>query len=263
MIYMRNLFSRVIGKYHRTLAYRFCRRMTAIKTSIPIISFTFDDAPRSAFTTAGGILKSHGASATFFVSLGLLGSQTEVGTIATSDDLLRAVKEGDELGCHTFDHWDSWQTTKKKFIESVVKNKQALVSILPGYKFRTFAYPKTGALSPIKLQIEKYFDCCRGGGQRPNTGRADLNLLKAYFLDRRIKADIDEVKGMIDLNTSLKGWLIFVTHDVRDDPSPYGCLPKFFGEVVKYAARSDALLLPVGEACKKLQASASERTLYE
>ena len=117
MVFMSNLLSRITGKYHRTLAYRFHRRMVAIETSVPIISFTFDDAPRTAFTTGGDILRSHGARATFFVSLGLLGSQTEAGTIASPDDLLRAVKEGSELGCHTFDHLDTWQAPKEKFIE--------------------------------------------------------------------------------------------------------------------------------------------------
>ena len=84
---MRNLLARITGKYHRTMANRFCRRIIAIKTSVPIISFTFDDAPRTAFKTGGDILRAHGGRATFFVSLGLLGSETVVGTIASPDNL--------------------------------------------------------------------------------------------------------------------------------------------------------------------------------
>jgi peptidoglycan/xylan/chitin deacetylase (PgdA/CDA1 family) len=257
-MYMSNLLPRIMGKYRRTLAERFCRRMLAIETSVPIISFTFDDAPRTAFTTGGDILRSHGARATFFVSLGLLGSQTEVGTIGSPDDLLRAVKEGNELGCHTFDHLNTWQTTTDEFIESVKKNKQALDRIIPGKSFRTFAYPISEPKPAVKSRLRRYFICCRGGGQTLNAGMADLNLLKAHFLDRRNKIDINAVRKVIDYNTSCRGWLIFATHDVTDNPSPYGCTPKFFREVVDYAARSGALLLPVGDACEKLQARNSE-----
>src|SRR5262245_6996241 len=158
---MRMLLSRITGKYRRTMANQFCRRMVAIKAPVPIISFTFDDAPRTAFKTGGDILRAHGAKATFFVSLGLLGSETEVGTIASPDDLSRAVQDGNELGCHTFDHLDAWQTPTAKFMESVVENKQALDRILPGAIFRTFAYPKSGAKLSIKYHLKKYFPCCR------------------------------------------------------------------------------------------------------
>jgi peptidoglycan/xylan/chitin deacetylase (PgdA/CDA1 family) len=258
MIYMSNLLSRIAGKYRRILADQFYRRMAAIKTDVPIISFTFDDAPKSAFNSGCEILMSHGARATFFVSLGLLGSQSEVGTIATSDDLLRAVKEDNELGCHTFDHLDAWQTSTDKFIESVLKNKQAIDTIIPGMKLRTFAYPISEPRPAIKYQLDNYFVCCRGGGQAPNIGMADLNMLKAYFLDKRAKVDITSVRRVIDYNNSCRGWLIFATHDVNDNPSPYGCTQKFFRAVVEYAACSGALILPVGKAWEKLQASNSE-----
>jgi peptidoglycan/xylan/chitin deacetylase (PgdA/CDA1 family) len=261
IMYMSNLLSRIPGKYRRTLAYRFCRRMAAIKTSVPIISFTFDDAPKTAFTLGGDILRAYGARATFFVSLGLLGSQTEVGTIASPDDLLHAVKEGNELGCHTYDHLDTWQTNTEEFIESVVKNREALDRILPGKCFKTFAYPISEPRPAVKCRLEKYFICCRGGGQTPNVGVADLNLLKAYFLDRRNKIDTNAVKKVIDYNSSCRGWLIFATHDVTDNPSPYGCTPNLFTEVVEHAVRSGALLLPVRQACEKVLAAGSERCL--
>jgi peptidoglycan/xylan/chitin deacetylase (PgdA/CDA1 family) len=255
---MNDLPLRVMGKYRRTLANRFGRRMAAVRTSVPMISFTFDDAPRTAFIAGQDILKAHDTRATFFVSLGLLGHRTEVGTIVSQDDLLRVVEAGNELGCHTFDHLDSWQTTTEKFVESVERNKKALHGILPGSKFRTFAYPISEPKPGVKSRLGKYFMCCRGGGQTSNVGMADLNLLKACFLDRRTGVDKHFIKRLIDYNTSYRGWLIFVTHDVTDDPSPYGCTPKFFGEVVECAARSGALLLPVERACENLQASNSE-----
>ena len=226
--------------------------MVPIKTLAPIISFSFDDVPRAALNTGGRILAVHGIKATYYVSLGLLGSETEEGTIASPDDLSQALREGHELGCHTFDHLDAWETPTEKFLESVVKNQQALSKIIPGAIFKTFAYPKSGAKLAIKPHLQKYFTCCRGGGQTANVGETDLNLLRACFLDQRTKIDMDFVRNLIDYSTSRHGWLIFATHDVTDNPSTYGVTPDFFADVVEYAASSGALLVPVAEAAEKL-----------
>lgn len=141
-------------------------------------------------------------------------------------------------------------------MSSVARNREALDRILPGARFRTFSYPMSESRLAVKSRLEKYFTCCRGGvGQTANVGMTDLNLLKDYFLDARKNVNMDQVKRLIDYNSSRQGWLIFVTHDVAEGPSPYGCTPKFFGEVVECAARSGALLLPVREACEKLVSS--------
>lgn len=252
---MNEVLSRIIGKYHRTLAYRFCRRMAAIETSFPIISFTFDDAPETAFSTGGKILAARGIRGTYYVSIGLLGSNTESGTIGSLEDLRRALANGHELGCHTFDHLDTWQTSTRKFVESVAWNRRALAEIFPGRSFKTFAYPKSEPRPTLKLELEKYFICCRGGGQETNVKMTDKNLLKAYFLDRRNGVETDTIKRLIDHNTSVRGWLIFATHDIAGNPSPYGCTPEFFGEVVEYASHSGSLILPVAEACEELRIS--------
>ncbi len=249
---MPKLLTLIRQKYRRTSAERFSRRMVSIRSSVPIISFTFDDAPLTAFTSGGEILKLHGARATFFVSLGLLGHETEVGKIASRDELARALEDGNELGCHTFDHWDTWETSTEKFLDSVLRNRKSLQRILPRSDFRTFAYPISQPKPSVKSRLGKQFICCRGGGQSSNIGRADLNLLKAYFLDRRNKVDISTVRSLIDHNHSCRGWLIFATHDVAEAPSPFGCTVDFFSDVVEYAARSGSRLLPVGKACEDL-----------
>jgi hypothetical protein len=237
--------ARIVGKYRRGVAKRFARRSVAVDLPAPIISFTFDDAPQTAFATGGEILKGHGAKATFYLSLGLL---------------VEAAKEGHELGCHTFDHLDAWHTPGKIFCESILENKRALSCILPEIDFQTFAYPKSGPTLWAKRALTELFVCCRGGGQTANVGTADLNLVKACFIDRRTNIDRSFVRGLIDHNASQRGWLVFATHDVSSNPSPYGCTPEFLEYVVAYAARSGARLLPMAEACAVLVGSAEPGT---
>src|SRR5258705_8591885 len=64
--------SRLSAKCRRALASTFARRTLSIGMSTPIISFTFDDAPVTAFRAGAVILKEYGVNATYFVSLGLL-----------------------------------------------------------------------------------------------------------------------------------------------------------------------------------------------
>jgi len=247
-----NLIMRAISKYRRIATRYLYRRMVTLNNSAPIISFSFDDAPHTAFIHGGDILKSHGVEATFYVSLGMLESDSPSGPIASVDDLRRAVKEGHELGCHTYDHKHPRKTSTKLFVQSVIQNRQALTQLFPEMTFSTLAYPFCGPKPATKKVVGKLFKCCRTGGQTFNVGTTDLNLLKAYFLDTRIGNTINTIRHVIDKNAEYNGWLIFATHDIDDNPSPYGCSKKFFKEVVTHAANSGSLFLPVGKACEHI-----------
>jgi hypothetical protein len=138
------------------------------------------------------------------------------------------------------------------FIGSIVKNARVLHDLLPGTIFQTFAYPKTGATLTVKRWLKDQFMCCRGGGQTCNVGKIDLALIRACFLDRRTRVDLEFAKLLIDYNVARRGWLVFATHDISVNPSPYGCTPGFLAIVAEYAARSGAVLLPMGEACETI-----------
>ena len=249
---LKSSLMRLVGKYRRTVACRFGRKMMQMGGTTPIVSFTFDDAPASAFRNGGDILLRYGAFGTFYVSLGMLGNGSPSGTIAVKEDLECALRAGHELGCHTFDHIDPWKSSTRSFVESVVKNRDALSRILPGVAFRSLAYPFGDPKPSIKRELGKIFCCCRGGGQSFNKGSVDLNLVKSVFLDRRTGIDIDQIMALIDENAQSKGWLVFSTHDVAGDPSPYGCTMKVFDTAVRYSRESGATLVSVKEACEKI-----------
>jgi hypothetical protein len=249
---MNILFNRLAAKCRRTLSDRCYRRLIAVKTNVPLISFSFDDAPRTAFRRGGDIVKACGGRATFYVSLGRLGQESPSGTIASAEDLELAVQNGHELGCHTFDHRDSWKTPVHAFEQSVLRNRQALAGLLPQLEFATFAYPLCGPRPSTKHRIGMLFKCCRGGGQTLNAGRADLNLLKAFFLDHRNRNDFDSAKRMIDINQERCGWLIFASHDVAENPSPYGCSIEYFEKTVAYAVNSGASIKTVRQALQQI-----------
>lgn len=229
--------------------HRHCRPLP-IAPVRPLVSFTFDDAPASAFTAGRCVLERHGLRGTYYVSLGLLGQGSPSGPIAEAHALRDALAAGHELGCHTYDHLDAWQVPPQAYIASVDANARALEALLPGARFETFAYPKSGARATVKPALAQRFLACRHGGQCANTGQADRDLLAACFLDRSQRADLSFLRHLIEHNARSGGWLIFATHDVQPDPSPWGCTPAFLEAVVRHALRTGTEVLPVREALR-------------
>jgi len=217
-----------------------------------VISFTFDDFPRSALEVGGEILTRFGVTGTYYVSLGLAGKLEPCGEMFLERELAGLVKGGHELGCHTFSHCHSWESDPRAFEDSVLQNAEALRLILPETGFRTFSYPICPPKPMTKTLVARHFLCCRGGGQTFNRGSTDLNQLSAFFLEKS-RDDIQSVKNLIDLNQQVRGWLIFATHDIAQNPTPYGCTPDFFEEVVGYSIRCGARVLPVAKALEVLR----------
>jgi peptidoglycan/xylan/chitin deacetylase (PgdA/CDA1 family) len=221
--------------------------MLKMDNRVSYISFTFDDFPRSAFHAGGDILLRFGLRATYYGSLGLMGTDAPTGPIFTIDDVKELLARGDELGCHTFDHCHSLKSSPVLFEDSIIKNKRAIDELIPGTVFETFSYPLDSPRLFTKLRTGRHFRCCRGGGQTFNTGTTDLNFLKSYFLEHS-RDPPGSIKNVIENNSLSKGWLIFTTHDISGTPTRYGCTPSFFEETVKRSVDSGARILPVVEA---------------
>lgn len=255
-----NIWGRAKGQYKKATSRLLFRRPLPITAEFPIISFTFDDFPRSALLEGASILERFGARGTYYTSLGLMGTEAPPGTMFVEEDLHAVVERGHELGCHTFGHCHSWNTTPAVFEQSVIRNREALKEILPRASFRTLSYPIAMPRATTKRRIARYFTCCRGGGHTVNTGIADLNFVRAYFVERAREHPTTLTK-LVDFACREKGWLVFATHDICDSPSPYGCTPHFFESIVQYAANSGARIMPVADACELLKAHCSIRPL--
>jgi len=223
------------------------RSPVKMRNKTPLVSFSFDDFPRSAYLAGGAILEAHGFRGTYYASLGLVGQEAPVGKIFSRDDLVSLYSDGHELGCHTLGHCHAWNTTPGDFEESIIENRRRLSEVLPHALFKTHSYPISGPRPHTKLRVRRHFPCCRYGGQTYNSGVIDRYLLAGYFLERS-RHDLDSIKRTIDRNTDACGWLILATHDVLETPTRFGCTPRFFEDVVRYASRSGAIVAPVGSA---------------
>jgi hypothetical protein len=237
----------------------FGRRPVAIAPKYPVVSFTFDDFPRSALYTGGAILKRYGVTGTYFASFSLMGKQAPTGTMFVEEDLKTLFADGHELGCHTFSHCHPWEIKPALFEESIVQNQRALSALRPGAVFRTMSYPLTVPAPETKRLTGRHFACCRGRGQTFNLGTVDLNSLSSHFLERKLGGPEAALK-IIEENRAACGWLIFSTHDISEDPTPWGWTPEYFEDVVRCAVNSGARIMPMAEAWEALVGSSEAKS---
>lgn len=249
----KKLYYRLNGRYRRFAARHLARRMYRLPPGRPIISFTFDDFPRSALYEGGDILERHAVAGTYYASFGLMGQSTPTGSIFTGPDVHELLHRGHEIGCHTFAHCHAYETSAVEFEASIVRNTCALRELVPAARIESLSYPISCPRPGVKQAAARHFRCARAGGQKPNAEWMDLDNLQAFFLEQS-RDRPEEIRAAIDLTCASGGWLIFATHDVCAEPTRFGCTPGLFKDTVAYAAQSGARLLSVGAALNAISA---------
>lgn len=219
-------------------------KYTDIQLKEPIISFTFDDAPASAFENGGGILSKYGFGGTFYIAVSLM---QDAGTQFTAAQLEEAIYHRHELGCHTFNHIDLSKTNLKQSIFDIEHNQAAINEIISDVSFKNFSYPFGAQTRGIKQYLSNRFRTARGIAHGINAGRTDLCNLKAVKLYEN-KLSLDQIFQSIQSAMDHNAWLIFYTHDVSNNPSKYGCSPGYFETVVKECAAGGFKVATIDEA---------------
>ena len=113
------------------------------------------------------------------------------------------------------------------------RNQSALKRIDGNLPVRNFSYPYGDLSFRARLHLETLFDSCRSIDPGINAGVADLGLLKSCTLDNR-SIDRAEISRLIADTVRTNGWLIFLSHDVCDEPSRFGVRP----DLLEFALRN-------------------------
>src|SRR5271166_4623320 len=98
-----------------------------------VVSFTFDDFPKSALTVGAGILERYGARGTYYAAMGLAGSDGMLGPMFDHNDILAAHRAGHELACHTYSHLDCRGAAKSRIRNEIERNAAEFSALLSGY----------------------------------------------------------------------------------------------------------------------------------
>jgi peptidoglycan/xylan/chitin deacetylase (PgdA/CDA1 family) len=235
-------------KFRRYPFYEEARRALLAKYARPmsfnwpggVISFTFDDFPKSAFSAGDPLLSRYKVRATYFVAMGLAGTSGISGPMFDVRDVADVYSAGHEIACHTFTHPDCRAINRDRIALELQQNADAIAAAV-GQKPANFAYPYGSVGATAKDFLQKRFLSCRGVGRAINYQLIDLADLFAVPIFAH-EFNPTAIRQMIDFNVRVGGWLIFFTHDVTDAPSEYGCTPEQLDFAISYSSAQSRVL---------------------
>src|SRR5258707_716901 len=218
-----------------------------LRNATPMVSFTFDDVPKSAATVGAAILEAHDVHGTFYVIGSQVGTSSPLWDMVDGDVVVALHRRGHEIACHTFSHKRACDLDAETLNAEIAGNQQYLQSLDASIRIENFAYPFGYGSFVRKRQLKTIFRSCRSIVPGVNSGTVDLQFLRAMpLIDRRI--DRDGIERAFDQAQTNNGWLIFYTHDVADDPTPYRCSPALLKEALEAAAQRKIPVLNMPEA---------------
>jgi len=242
--------STLIARINRRLMPYRSKRNLKFQLDRPIVSLTFDDCPKSVVENALPMIEDYGWLATLFMAMGLCDTTNHLGLHMSEDDVKAAYKTGHEIAGHTFDHIDATAVSLDDFEKNIEKNQSKLIEIgLP--HSQTFAYPYGQASSGAKKIMAKKFKGARDITSRVLMSSVDLNQINS----NRLYSGQDYKALLGDISNLAKnpGWLTIFTHDVREDPSDFGCTPGQLEAVLSAIKDSGALVMTFANAIDYLE----------
>jgi len=234
------------AKIARRLVPYQAKRVLKFRLTRPIVSFTFDDFPRSAISHGAVPLEQEGWKATFYVASALRDVTNHHGLHFAADDLPFLQSRGHEIGGHSFSHVDFSNLTPAAQISEINRNKNSLHDMGVKGVISNFAYPYGGVTVAAKRTLANQYKSLRGIRPGAHCGSADLNGLKSapVFTGPKMAKTLDLIKSL----KHKPAWLTLFAHDIRDTPSEWGCTPDEFKIVMAAVKQSGAIVLPIGQA---------------
>jgi peptidoglycan/xylan/chitin deacetylase (PgdA/CDA1 family) len=226
----------------------------------PLVSFTFDDVPDSAYSNGAAILQERGIRGTFYVAGGTCGTDDTYWRVIEREQVRALHAEGHEIGCHTFSHVVVETLDAARMDDECAQNLARLRQACGDIAVTNFCYPFGKLSLARKLQLQQRFDTCRSIYEGINAGTIDLALLKVVELyDRTLTPE--KLRLVLDETRERNGWLVFYTHDVADPPSWIGCSPALLRSTVEAVQAAGLPCVPVRGALELIGYRAGDARL--
>jgi peptidoglycan/xylan/chitin deacetylase (PgdA/CDA1 family) len=251
-------YQKLIGKSSRFLARNFATKKLQMRNTRPMISFTFDDVPVSACNVGARILEQHGGRGTFYIAGAGCGKTSPVGLLASVEQLRTIWLRGHEIGCQTYLHSAVSRLCRSELETECFRNQSTLRMIDDKIVVRNFAYPYGDLSFGARRYLEMQYDSCRSVDHGINHRIADLGSLKSWALENS-SIDRKKIATLIADTIRTNGWLIFVSHDVTEEPSKYGVDPELLAFAVQVGQRSGCQLVTVDEALHLSRGAVAEQ----
>ncbi len=234
-----------IAKVRRRMTQWRAAKPARLRFAEPLLSIAFDDFPESAAHAGARILEAYGARGTFYAAAGMAGTDGPCGRNFSAVDITRLGAAGHEIGCHTHAHADCARRPVFDTLQDLAKNRDVLTAMgadLP----RAHAYPYGECSSELKSQLPPRFSSARGVLPGLNVGAADLAQLRAFPLFGA--GALSRAHAALHRAAKRNAWMIAFTHDVADQPSPWGTRGADLEALLAAAHALNVTVLPVSAA---------------
>jgi hypothetical protein len=64
---------------------------------------------------------------------------------------------------------------------------------------------------------------------------------------------LTDIPALLEKTSAKNGWLVLYTHDVDENPSPFGCSPSLFEAAVRLTAESGFDVMTVRDAVRAIK----------
>lgn len=238
----RTLRTRLSGR----LARRIPLHIRRLRNDRPMVSFTFDDAPESALVGAA-LLEQADARGSFYISTALLGLRTEHWRVIEADGVRDLHRRGHEIGLHGHRHLPVGVHSASQLADDIARNRMILQSVDLGIAAENFAYPYGQVSFLRKIQLAGLVRSSRGVGGGVNRSVLDIQCIRTVLLGES-RLSVAELDFYLDQVVATNGWLVFLSHDVGDHPSPFGVSSRMLSYALEGSLRRRLLITTVDAA---------------
>jgi peptidoglycan/xylan/chitin deacetylase (PgdA/CDA1 family) len=214
-----------------------------------MVSFAFDDAPATAISVGGEILKRRGLKGTYFISAGLAGRDGHMGRFADAAEIAAAARDGHEIACHTFSHLDCGRADADTAAADMDRNLAVLADWgLP--RPTTFAYPYGDVSTGPKRVAAGRFALSRGLHPGVLKSGADLNQAPAVGIEGCNGEAA--ARRWLGVAAAEAAWVILFTHGVEREPTEFSAAEDGFTRLVDEAVASGFDVVTVAEGARRM-----------
>jgi peptidoglycan/xylan/chitin deacetylase (PgdA/CDA1 family) len=256
----RNSLAVSAARLTRRASHRLARHLplspSLMRSSEPLVTFSFDDVPTSAHSVAAPMIEAHGARATFYIATGLLGERSDHWTVVGREEIADLHRRGHEIALHSHLHGSTSLLDAGGLVQDLERNRETLRDIHPGIEARNFAYPFGQCTLARKYQLGSLVRSSRSIYAGVNRHVVDAHYLRATELcDARLTPE--RLDRYLDQARRSCGWLIFLLHDVSDRPSIFGCSRRFLDQALEGTARRGIRIATTDAALDAIAGSTS------
>lgn len=241
-----------LKRVNRVFTARLPVKIVKNKADRPLASISFDDFPKSAANLGAKIMSDNGLLATYYAVGSFCGQVIEGIQQYDIADAQALVAAGHEIASHSFSHRAVYDFSNEEIWEEEQKNREFFRKHLNGYELSGFAYPY-GEISPrTKFAYSELYPSSRGITDGVNGKLFDMAQLKAVGIESKSWTE-DRIEHYIKQAKDSNAWVVFFTHDISENPSPYGCTPKMLEHAIATLKKYEIETMPVKAALSATQ----------